>query len=312
MPAADRTGTAVTAGATFLVAFDVDGRHRWSTRRVGLRDVAPAFAPGLVLAATDDGLVAADRTTGTIRWDAALGDEASTPVVAGGLAITSLWHGGLVALRLGDGAVAWRVPLPGLALGPPAGDGRAIVATWEAEHGTAAGAIAVDVATGRARWKASLPPGGVSGPALVGGVVVMVAGDLAAHGLDVASGVERWRHDVGSAGSPEVPPAVAGSRVLVATRRGGLHLLDVLDGRERWSTADAGDAVRGGPVMAPGAGPVALPRWDGTVLVAGRGRSARTLRPPGTVSGLAVAPDGSLLVATRDADRNALVAYRGW
>src|SRR5207249_3240596 len=90
MPAADRTGTAVTAGATFLVAFDVDGRHRWSTRRVGLRDVAPAFAPALVLAATDDGLVAADRTTGTIRWDAALGDEASTPVVAGGLAITSL------------------------------------------------------------------------------------------------------------------------------------------------------------------------------------------------------------------------------
>ena len=30
------------------------------------------------------------------------------------------------------------------------------------------------------------------------------------------------------------------------------------------------------------------------------------------VSGVAIGPDGALLVATRDGDRNGLVAYRGW
>src|SRR5439155_16638493 len=69
MPAADGAGAIATAGATFLVALDPNGRQRWSTRRLGLRDVAPALTGALVLAATDEGVVAVDRATGKVWWD---------------------------------------------------------------------------------------------------------------------------------------------------------------------------------------------------------------------------------------------------
>src|SRR5207237_10303091 len=132
--AADRAGSAVAVGAAFLVALDPAGHPRWSIQRLGLRDVAPTLLPEAVLAATDDGVLAADRATGRLRWVTGLGDRASTAVVAGDMAVITLWEGALVGVRLADGGVAWRVPLPGLAIGPPAGHAGLIVATWEEAH----------------------------------------------------------------------------------------------------------------------------------------------------------------------------------
>ena len=318
MPAADSEEVVVTYGHSHVVLLDAGGRPRWTVDHRSVRDVAARLTPDAVLVPTEEGLVALDRATGATRWQAGIGDRANTPVVAGGRAVVSTWDGSLVALDLAGGRVAWRVPLPGVALGPAAGDDRTVVTTWEAEHGAGAGALAVDAATGRQRWAVPFPEGGVSGPGLLAAadgerLVVLLAGDIAAHALALDSGTERWSTPLEGAGSPEVVPLDAGGgAVLVGHRLGGLVLLDGADGRVRWEASSDGAAVRGGPTGPGPGGAYALPLEDGRLLLAGPAHRARVLDPPGRVSGVASGPGGALLVATRETTENDLTALSGW
>jgi outer membrane protein assembly factor BamB len=329
MPSADDEAVAATYGHLRLVLLGLDGDVRWEAERVGLRDVAPALTGDVVVAATEDGLMAVDRETGRVRWDTKVGERANSPVVVGRRAVVSTWEGSLMAFDLDDGRVAWRSELPGPAIGPAATDGETVVATWETETADAAGAVAVDGADGRRRWSVPLVPGGVGGPAVValpereGGadgegagdasrsVVVLVAGDIAAHGLDLSDGRERWRADSEGRGSPEVPPlALDDGEVLVAHRLAGLFLADADTGAVRWGGKTDGVAVRGGPAGLGPDGPFAFPIDDGRLLVAGPTVVPSQFDLPGRVSGVAVEPGGLLLVATREARANHLVAYR--
>ncbi|HVF13714.1 MAG TPA: PQQ-binding-like beta-propeller repeat protein [Acidimicrobiales bacterium] len=326
MPAADGDGVAVAYGHLRLVLLDLEGRRRWEVERLGLRDVAPALTPDLVVAATEEGAVAVDRRTGQVRWDTRVGERANGPAIVGGRAVVSTWEGSLTAFDLADGRVAWRTALPGPAIGPAATDGAAVAVTWESVLGDAAGVVAVDGADGGLRWSVGLEPGGVGGPAIVpvppagddgtpdrgsGAVVVLVAGDIAAHGLALADGAERWRVRTDGRGSPEVPPlVVGGGEVLVAHRRAGLLLVDAANGEVRWGGTADGVAVRGGPAGTGSDGPFAFPIDDGRLLLAGPGSTATFLDWPGRVSGVAVAPGALLLVATREARANHLIALR--
>ena len=313
MPATDGPDVAFTYGHLYLALYGADGTPRWELERLGLRDVAPRLTTDLVVAATDDGVVAVDRATGRQRWHTVLGERANSPVMAGGRLVVSTWEASLAALDPTGGRVAWRATLPGPAVGPAATtpDGTVVVATWESEHGDAAGAVAVDAATGSRRWAVPLVPGGVSAPAVTAaGTVVVVAGDVAAHGLALATGESRWRAATGGAGSPEVPPLVLGDgTVLVAHRLGGMVLVD--EGHVRWQASADAAVVRGGPTGPGPGGRFALPLDDGRLLVAGPDRQEEILDPPGRVSGVALA-GGLLLVATRGAEVNALVALNGW
>ncbi|MEA2901997.1 MAG: hypothetical protein QOH36_1884 [Actinomycetota bacterium] len=317
MPAADDDGVSFTYGHLRVVLLDLDGSPRWEVERVGLRDVAPALTSDLVVAATEKGLLAVDRATGKLRWDTEVGERANTPVVVGGRAVVSTWEGSLTAFDLDDGRVAWRTALPGPAIGPAATDGSVVAATWESTYGDAAGAVVVEGGDGRQRWSVPFEPGGVGGPAIVdlpegegpGSVVVAVAGDIAAHALDLADGHERWRTATGGRGSPEVPPLPFGDgEVLVAHRRAGLVLLDAGTGAEEWFGAADGAAVRGGPAGPGPDGPFAFPIDDGRLFLVGPGLEPNPLDWPGRVSGVAITPDGLLLVATREARANYLIA----
>ena len=193
------------------------------------------------------------------------------------------------------------------------GDGATVVGVWQREDQRAAGATAVDGATGRRRWAVPLEPGGVGGPAVTpDGAVVLVAGDLAAHALALADGRERWRTALAGAGSPEVPPVVVDARtVLVAHRLGGLDLLESATGRRRWQVDADGAAVRGGPVVGPD-GTFAFPLDDGRLLLAGPRRETEFVQAPGRISGLATGPGGVLVAATRGAAINAVAATPRW
>jgi outer membrane protein assembly factor BamB len=314
MPAADDRQIAFTYGHQHLVLLDAQGRRQWQADRLGLRDVAPRLAAELVVAATDDGLAAFDRSGGKLVWDTPVKGRANTPVVVGRLAVTTTWEGTAVAVDLADGRVVWTVPLPGPSLGPPATDGTAVVMAWDRADRRSGGAVALDAATGRQRWAAALPGSGVSAPAVTaGGVAVVVAGDLAAHGLSMATGELKWRTALAGAGSAEVPPLAVDARsVLVAHRLGGLDLLDAGTGRRSWQVATDGAAVRGGPVAGP-AGSYAFPLDDGRVLLAGPNRETELLRPPaGRVSGLAVGPGGWLVSSMREAKVNTVEAGPNW
>ncbi len=318
MPGADDAGVAVTFGHSHVVLLDPAGQVRWTVDRPHLRDVAPRLTGDAVLVATEDGLVAFDRATGALRWATELGERANSPAVADTVAVVSTWEGSLVGVDLATGSVAWRSALPGPALGPAAIAGNSVVVSWEADHGAGAGVDAVETTTGAKRWSTAVAAGGVSGPGVVSGpgggaVVVVVAGDIAAHALAADSGVERWRADVGGSGSPEDAPLDAGGgAALVADRLGGMALLDVGDGATRWHVTSDGAAVRGGPAGPGPGGTFALPLEDGRLLLAGPGRPVDLVDPPGRVSGVATGPAGTLLVGVREADANDLTASTGW
>jgi len=318
MPAADAAGVAATFGHSHLVMLTPSGEPRWTVDRPSLRDVAPALTPDAVLVAAEDGLASFDRDTGEQRWTTALDERANTPVVAGGRAVVSTWEGSVIGLDPGTGSVQWRTGLPGPALGPAAVAGDVVVVSWEAEHGDGAGVVAVDATTGLQRWSVPLPPGGVSGPGVFAdsasrSLVVVVAGDSAAHGLEADSGAERWRSNLDGAGSPEVVPLDAGGgTVLVAHRLGGMVLLDGVDGAPQWQVRSDGAAVRARPAGPGPDGLFALPLEDGRLLLAGPGRSTATVDPPGRVSGVASGPGGALIVGVREAADNDLTASTGW
>ena len=313
MPAADGPDVAFTYGHQHVVVLDDKGHVRWEAAWLGVRDVAPRFTADLVLAPTDDGMVAFRRADGAKLWDTALAARANTPVIAGRVAVTSTWEGQLVGLDLADGRVRWTTAIPGGSVGPPAGDGSTVVATWQRQDRRAAGAVAVDGATGRARWSVALEPGGVGGPAVTAdGAVVLVAGDLAAHALGLVDGKQRWRTELRGAGSPEVPPVAVGARsVLVAHRLGGLALLDTATGRLQWEVDTDGAAVRGGPVAGPDGG-FAFPLDDGRMVLAGPNRETEFRQAPGRISGVVAGPEGLLVAATRGAAVNTVQATPYW
>lgn len=314
MPAADATGVAFTSGLSRLILLDGAGHAEWIAQHPHLRDVAPRLTPDLVVAATERGLAGFQRSSGVLVWSVDADERANTPVVADGVLIASTWEGSLFGVDPGTGAIRWRSPLPGPSFGPAASDGRVAVASWVAEDHSAAGVVAVEVTTGQPRWAVPLAPGGVSAPGVnaAAGQVVVVSGDVAAHGLDLHNGTEVWRADLEGAGSPEVPPlAVPGGDVLVGHRLGGMVRLDS-QGRPTWQVSSTGAAVRGGPAGPSPGGRFALPLDDGRLLVAGPGAPTAIVDPPGRVSGVATGPDGMLLVATREAQANGVTASAGW
>lgn len=313
MPAADDREVAFTWGHEHLVLVDADGRVRWDAARLGLRDVAPRLTADLVLAATDDGMVAFRRTDGSKVWDAALGGRANTPVVAGRFAVTSTWEGRLIGIGVADGRVAWTAPLPGGSVAAPASSGTAVAVTWQREDRSAAGVVAVDGATGRPSWAVAVEPGGVGGPAITpDGAVVFVGGDLFAHAVGLVDGKERWRTELRGAGSPEVPPVAVGTNaVLVAHRLGGLDLLDTATGRRLWQLATDGIAVRGGPVVGP-EGSFAFPLDDGRLVLAGPNRDTEIRQAPNRLSGVVAGPRRLLVASTRGATVNTVTATEHW
>jgi outer membrane protein assembly factor BamB len=305
MPAADRTSIGFTYGHLRLVVLDGHGHRRWEAERLGLRDVAPLLLSDRVVAATDNGAAAFARRDGARLWDVDLGDRANTPVaVSAGTLVLTTWDGHLLLLDAATGVVRATVTLPGDVLGPAAAGSGVAVASWD--DGFSAGLVAVDAATGALRWRHAVAADGVSSPAVMDGVAVVVAGDGRVHAFDVSTGAPRWTRATPGAGSPEVPPAVA-TDLVVADRLGTITALRPGTGAPQWRTSGRGAAVRGGPAVAGRV--VGLPIDDGRVLLR-RGHDVTVLDPPGRVSGVAAGPGALLLVATREAAQNELVAYR--
>lgn len=325
-PAADPAGIAFTYGHIGVVLLDAAGHEQWRTTEHFVLDIAPALTPDLVLVALDEGIAALDRSTGATRWVGAVGDRPTAPAVAGSTAAATTWEGDLVGFDLRTGRRRWRHPLGAPALGPAAavpGPAPAIVATADGGAFGAARVVVVDAATGRRRWGAALPSGGVSGPAVVGvpggQLVVVVAGDGAAHAFDAATGAPRWRTPVGSAGSPEVAPVRGGERLVVAGRLGDLALVDPATGEVEHRQRVDGLVLRAGPAVDPLGRWVALPLDDGRLFVAVAGAPGSLMGSPGRISGVAALPapgdrggGALLLVAGREAEQNALAALGGF
>jgi len=312
VPAADERGVVLVHRREVVVALDPGGDVLWEASVTGARDVAPLLTDELVVVPTEEGLVALGRLDGAEAWRADLGDRTNTPAVAGGVVVATTWDGVVAGMAAGDGRPLWQSRLPGGTFAGPGGSGTgggAVAVTWDT--GVEAGLVLLDAATGASRWDRPLDADGVSPPAMAGGLVVVVAGDIEAHAFAAADGSPRWSTALEGSGAAEVAPLPRGAEVLVPHRLGGMALLELSTGEPVW-TASSESAVVDGGVTGPGpAGSFALGLVDGSVLLAD-GTGTRLLTAAAPLRGVAGLPDGTLVVTTAKGEANAVVGLTGW
>jgi outer membrane protein assembly factor BamB len=234
------------------------------------RTDAPALAPGthsLELHATSP--AGRELTTDTSFDVCAPAPAPATgdwPQVGGGPE-----HPGAVATAIAPPLqVAWATPVGGtLALGTPviAGD-LAIVASTDRGAGDTGGLIALDVATGAIRWRATTPYPVTAAAAIDGDTVIATLGDGEVRAYGLADGTPRWEHAIATgvdslAASLWAPPAIADG-VVYAGVEGRFAALDVATGEPRWSVDQH--------PQYPWLGSLAAPAVTGDVVLASFGR----------------------------------------
>lgn len=209
---------------TGLVAFDLEtGWGRWDFAAGPFEGVwsDPVVADGRLVMAIGARLVALALDTGEQLWSFTPVDGGQlneSPAVVGDTIYVTDGH--VYALDTGTGAVRWRSDAVDPASSPavsstpvPAGD-MLLVPAYD-------GLYAIDNDTGQLRWHFPVASQlGVGVPVLFGDDVVVLSISFessVAHGLDLATGVERWRVDVTGEAYFEAP-LVAGKVVLVPGR----------------------------------------------------------------------------------------------
>jgi outer membrane protein assembly factor BamB len=96
--------------------------------------------------------------------------------------------------------------------------------------------VAIDPASGRARWSADTKLDLSAGPGAGGGLVVVGTNDGDVVALEQANGKKRWSVKVSS--EVLAAPLIAGDRVVVRTVDGRLRALSAADGKELWSAEE--------------------------------------------------------------------------
>jgi outer membrane protein assembly factor BamB len=96
--------------------------------------------------------------------------------------------------------------------------------------------VAIDPASGKARWSTDTKLDLSAGPGVGEGLVAVGTSDGDVVALDSASGKQRWRVQVN--GEVLSAPLVAGGRVVVHTVDGRLRALSAADGKEQWSVEE--------------------------------------------------------------------------
>jgi outer membrane protein assembly factor BamB len=158
----------------------------------------------------------------------------------------------LFCLRAADGEVAWKVPLKlnpwaGPTVGPYVLVGcSSIRLDPKAIPGATGEVVAVELDTGKARWRRDVPGGVLSAVAVRDGLAIFTATDGKVRAWDVFTGAERWGYGAGAPFFAGV--AVAGKTVYAADLRGVVHAINLADGKKQWTLDLATDPA----VTAPG------------------------------------------------------------
>lgn len=223
---------------------------------------SPAVTEELVVVGAADGvLYALDRADGSIRWRARTeGRIHSSPAIGHGSVFVGSFDGSVYAFDQETGERRWRFDTEGRSLdSEPAGfDRRSIVSspavTDSAVYiGSRDGQFyAIDVGTGRLRWKVAHDGGSwsITSPAIAGGMVYDASSDARfVHALSAATGDRRWRSS--TMGPVWSSPAIAGRTLYVGDGAGAVYAFDLATGRIHWSYR-TGAAVMSSPAVADG------------------------------------------------------------
>jgi len=203
-------------------------------------EVAPTggvISNGLILAAYEDGLVAAVRADdGALQWKTRLPDSlTSAPAADGKMIYVGDIQGNLHALSLADGHEAWSFTAGGSLHAAPLAAGETIFCS--SSNGTLF-ALAPDRSL---RWKFTAPVGLYGAPTLAEGRLYLGANDGRLYALDASSGALAWPSGIATNGAIESQPVVADGRVIFGSGDGRIYALAVESGGQYWrySTPDA-------------------------------------------------------------------------
>jgi outer membrane protein assembly factor BamB len=305
---ADDDGAFVLAGDGDLLALDPEsGRERWRAMAVRVFLYPPAVDRDTVVLSARDRFVAFERTSGKLRWEVPVTEEASAAALAGAgneaIALLTTEAGTVTAVDARSGRTRWSVHHPGSVFAPPAVDpGTGIAAvTW---HDSDVPRLrALEFATGAVRWEA--PIGASSSAAVISdGVVVTGEGDARFSsrivGRDVATGAERWAAAAPASFEPSLIPGASGDGevVAIADHFGTVTLLDARRGTPHWQVPLDEPVLQ--TRMHVTASSVILTTYGGNLVVLDRATGRLTEReyPGGYPAGTALA-DRTLLVALR-------------
>jgi outer membrane protein assembly factor BamB len=162
----------------------------------------------------------------------------------------------LVCLRAADGGVAWTVPLrlnpwAGPTVGPYVLVGcSSIRLDPKGIPGATGEVVAVELDTGRVRWRREVPGGVLSPVAVREGLAVFTATDGKVRAWDAFTGADRWAYEAGAPFFTGV--SVAENVVYTADIKGAVHAIGLEDGRRRGLLDLGTDPAVGAAVMVYG------------------------------------------------------------
>ncbi len=246
---------------------------RWRVRTGDAVRSSPAVTRSRVFAGSADAkLYAIDRANGRIVWHFDAGGPVhASPGVAGGLVVAATAAGRIFAVDEVSGRLRWSVrtgpPLPFNTF--PAGDwdflasSPVIVGRTVVIGAPDGGVYALDLASGKRRWRAQTRGRVRATPAVENGLVVVGSFDGRVYALDLATGAERWVYrtegdtlDSAKWGfdrrAIQGSAAIAGGKVFVGSRDSGLYALDLATGKRLWRFSHRGSWVIGSPSVRDG------------------------------------------------------------
>jgi outer membrane protein assembly factor BamB len=253
--------------------FGGQGGVKWRFQTGDAVRSTPAVTATRVFVGSGNGsLYALDRATGRLVWAFAAGSPVhSSPAVANGLVVAATLAGRIFAVDESTGRLRWSIQTGALLPRnhPQAGAwdwyvGSAVITGSTAIIGAGDGNVyALDLATGKERWRAKTGGRVRATPSVHDGVAVVGSGDGRVYALDVATGGTRWVHhtigdtlDLEKAGydrrTIQSTAAVADGAVLFGSRDGGFYALDFATGERRWRASHGGSWVVGSPAARDG------------------------------------------------------------
>ncbi|MGH7517683.1 MAG: PQQ-binding-like beta-propeller repeat protein [Gemmatimonadales bacterium] len=323
--------------AAHLGVYPVSGVPRlggiaWRTVTGGTVRSSPAVTRDRVYVGSSDGnLYALDRSTGAVRWKRdAGGSVLSSPAVARGLVLFATRNGTLVALDAAKGTTRWSVstgparPFPWGREGWDFYVASPVITGDLAIFAAADGNVyALDVATGRERWRYSAGTLFRSSAAAAEGYVVVGGADGYVYALSLADGKLRWRGETEGATldsetegfdrkTIQGSPAIAGGKVYVGSRDAHLYAFDLETGKQLWRTGTPAPWVVTSPVV--WGGRIYFGSSDGHYVAAvdpDSGKRMWLVRTPDNVIASPVLADSVLYVAEMSGNLFALDAATG-